>query len=160
MKPRKHSVGRWVQFCAALIPMLVVMSCGSGQAAVYWVGGPALGLVNQDGSYPTYFWGRFGPSGVDNGCGIAVDASHIYWADASRDALGRSDLDGTDAELTFISGGDEPCGVAVDGAHIYWANRAGGTIGRARIDGSEVDQSFIDGLGVPCGVAISDSYAY
>jgi hypothetical protein len=131
----------------------------SAHAAVYWVGGPALGLVNQDGSYPTYFWGRFAPSGVDGGCGVAVDAQHIYWADKFRGVVGRSELDGTDAELSFIAGANEPCGVAVDATHIYWAN-FGGSIGRARIDGSEVEQSFVSDLGHPCGVAVNDSNLY
>jgi hypothetical protein len=143
-----------------LLLIFLAAQVASAGAAIYWVGGPALGLVNEDGSYPTYFWGRFAPSGVENGCGIAVDASHIYWADANRDALGRSDLDGTDAELAFIPTGDEPCGVAIDEAHIYWANRAGGTIGRASVDGSEADQAFVEGLGKPCGVAVTDSHLY
>jgi len=97
---------------------------------------------------------------VENGCGVAVDARHIYWADANRDMIGRSDLDGTDTELSFISGADEPCGVAVDGSHVYWANRASGTIGRSRLDGTEVQQDFVTGLGRPCGVAVDVMHVY
>lgn len=143
-----------------LLATLLLLPSASASAAVYWVGGPSLGLVNQDGSYPTYFWGQFSSSGVGNGCGVAVDASHIYWADSTQNVIGRSDLDGTDAELAFITGANEPCGVAVDGSHLYWANRADGTIGRARIDGFEVQEDFVTGLGRPCGVAVNESHIY
>lgn len=117
-------------------------------------------MANQDGSYPFFFWGQYEPSGVYDGCGVAVDAQHMYWADRYGDVIGRAGIRGSNAELTFVVGADEPCGVAVDGSHIYWANRAGGTIGRARIDGSEVEQDFVQGLGQPCGVAVSGSRIY
>lgn len=143
-----------------LFVTFLLLSSASASAAVYWVGGPSLGVVNQDGSYPTYFWGQFGSSGVENGCGVAADSAHIYWADGGRDVIGRSDIDGNNKELAFIAGANEPCGVAVDGSHIFWANMADGTIGRARIDGSEVQQDFITGLGRPCGVAVNESHVY
>lgn len=140
--------------------MFFLASVTSASAAVYWVGESSLGLVNQDGSYPTYFWGRFESSGVKNGCGVAVNDAHIYWADSASNVIGRSDLDGTDAELAFISGAREPCGVAVDGSYVYWANRGWGTIGRARLDGSEVQQDFVSDVGYPCGVAVNQSSIY
>lgn len=131
----------------------------SARAAIYWTGESALGLVNQDGSNPTYFWGQFSSSPMGRGCGVAVDSHHIYWADQRLGTVGRSDLDGTDAEYAFISGASEPCGVAVDGTYLYWANKSG-TIGRARLDGTEVNQSFISELGYPCGVAVDSAHVY
>jgi virginiamycin B lyase len=131
----------------------------SARAAIFWTGESALGLVNQDGSYPTYFWGQFGSSPMGRGCGVAVDSHHIYWADQRMGTVGRSDLDGTDVEYAFISGAREPCGVAVDGTYLYWANKSG-TIGRARLDGTEVNQSFISELGYPCGVAVDSAHVY
>jgi virginiamycin B lyase len=142
-----------------LVAIILVALPVSARAAIYWTGENALGLVNQDGSYPTYFWGQFDQSPMGQGCGVAVDSHHIYWADHTMGSVGRSDLDGTDAEYAFISGASEPCGVAVDGSYLYWANKSG-TIGRARLDGTEVNQSFIYGLGYPCGVAVDSAHVY
>jgi len=48
--------------------------------------------------------------------GVAVDANHLYWANYNYqgNSIGRSNLDGTSPELTFISGLSRPWGVAVD----------------------------------------------
>jgi virginiamycin B lyase len=140
--------------------MLVLALSAPAKGAVYWVGGPELGMANQDGSLPFFFWGRTSLWEVYRGCGVAVDGQHMYWADVNRDVVGRAGIRGSNAEATFIAGADEPCGVAVDGSYIYWANRGAGTIGRARIDGTEMDQDFVSGLGQPCGVAVDASHLY
>jgi hypothetical protein len=45
---------------------------------------------------------------------VAVDAKHIYWADAVYSSIGRANLDGTHAEERFITGiAGLPTGVAV-----------------------------------------------
>jgi hypothetical protein len=62
--------------------MLVFALSGTAKGAVYWVGGPELGMANQDGSLSFFFWGRVAASDVYQGCGVAVDAQHMYWADA------------------------------------------------------------------------------
>src|ERR1044072_704255 len=147
--------------CGLLAALILVFALsGTAKGAVYWVGGPELGMANQDGSLPFFFWGRVAASDVYQGCGVAVDAQHMYWADASRDVIGRAGIRGSNAEKSFIAGADEPCGVAVDDSYIYWANRGAGTIGRARIDGSEIDQEFVPGLGQPCGMAVDASHLY
>ncbi len=98
--------------------------------------------------------------------GVAVDGSHIYWADPAAGTIGRADIDGKKREPTFIVPGPVECEVkgqpgvfeetpsrpryvAVDSEHIYWTNtgcsnpetgeaiEGTGTIGRADIDGSE-----------------------
>src|SRR6185436_13111989 len=89
-------------------------------------------------------------------CGVAVDASHIYWAASA--SIGRADLNGTGVpDPDFITGTTNACGVAVDGAHVYWAN--GNTIGRANLDGSSPNQNFITGT-TGCSVAVDATHIY
>jgi hypothetical protein len=88
-------------------------------------------------------------------CGIAVDASHVYWSDF--DALGRANLDGSGANQSFITTPIAPCGIAVDASHVYWSISGGGTsgtIGRANLDGTGVDNRFICEAGAPQGLAV------
>jgi virginiamycin B lyase len=84
----------------------------------------------------------------------------VYWANNGSMTIGRSALDGTGANQTFITRAVNPCGPAVDTAHLYWANQGGRTIGRANLDGSGVNQSFIDGATSPCGVAADAAHVY
>ena len=96
------------------------------------------------------------------GSGIAVDATHIYWADPEAGAIGRAELDGKDPKPAFITG--LPTGIedlALDSAYLYWADPARGTIGRAKIDGSEApEDDFITGASNPHGVAVDGTYVY
>jgi hypothetical protein len=96
---------------------------------------------------------------VERPWGVAVDASHIYWA-STAGAIGRSDLDGSAADRTFIGGLNTPCGIAVDNRYVYWGEIEIGTIGRARLDGTEVEPEFIADAGEPCGVAADSSHLY
>ncbi len=96
-----------------------------------------------------------------NSNGIAVDGQYIYWATfGSLGTIGRSNLDGSGANPTFISGAFGPVGVAVDGQHVYWANRNLGTIGRANLDGSNPNENFIAGATFPEGVAVDSRHIY
>ena len=91
---------------------------------------------------------------------MAVDGSHVYWANHDNGTIGRANLDGTGVNQSFIAARAAPCGVAVDAAHVYWANPHG-TIGRANLDGTGADQSFIDsGSRLTCGVAVDGSHVY
>ena len=48
--------------------------------------------------------------------GLAVDGSHVYWANATDDTIGRADLDGGNPEPAFLGpadGVDGPSGLAV-----------------------------------------------
>jgi virginiamycin B lyase len=134
----------------------------SGGAAIYW-GSLPVGRANLDGTYaePSFISIRPGEGGEARPCGgVAVNGSHVFWANPFGDVIGRAKLDGTASEYAFITGADNPCGVAVDGAHIYWANYEGEAIGRANLDGSEPTQNFIDEVPQPCGLAVDDNFLY
>jgi virginiamycin B lyase len=103
--------------------------------------------------------------------GIAVFGEHLYWADPSKNAIGRAKLNGTGApsevEAEFIAGADNPQGVAVDAEHVYWTNAADekngdGSIGRAKIDGEplSINEGFIAGADNPRGIAVDVSHVY
>jgi hypothetical protein len=147
-------------FCFLVFFILLFGFCGSGHAAIYWADGLRLGVANVDGSYPTYFWSGFPPYAAGWGCGVAVDAQHIYWADYSVGAIGRVRLDATVPEPALIKGVERPCGVAVDGRYVYWASGGEHAIGRANVDGSDPERNFITGLDKPCGVAVDESHIY
>src|SRR5690242_16699543 len=99
-------------------------------------------------------------SGIARPCGVAVDGSHVYWADMAGMAVGRANLDGSGVDRTFISGLSSPCGVAVDAGHLYWGDFAGGRIGRALLGGGDVEEGFVEGATGPCGVAVDGAHVY
>lgn len=129
---------------------------------MYWANRGQIAAANLDGSNldVEYVENSQTPAQLYDVCGVAIDASHIYWASAAGNEIGRANIDGTDPIYNFISGASEPCGVAVDSKHIYWANRGGVSIGRATLDGREVQQGFATGMHRPCGVAVDNSFVY
>jgi virginiamycin B lyase len=140
----------------------VLTGIGAPACCIYWANdgegaGATIGRANLDGSgvNQSFITGASEPNGV------AVNGSHIYWANRTTGTIGRANLDGTGVNEFFITGADRPDGVAVDGSHIYWANdEANGTIGRANLDGTGVDQYFITGADDPTGVAVDSSHIY
>lgn len=91
--------------------------------------------------------------------GVAVGAGHVYWSWAG--GIGRANLDGSEADPSFVKGGEGITGVAAMGEHIYWAG-PGGVIGRAKLNGTEVEPEFIKGItgGAITGLAVSPEYIY
>jgi len=88
--------------------------------------------------------------------------AYVYWTNSSfgADTIARSNLDGSGANLSFITGAHFPDGVAVDAAHVYWANQDTNTIARANLDGTGVNQRFITGASSPDGVAVDATHVY
>jgi len=89
--------------------------------------------------------------------------AYVYWANrtdtiGATGTIARSNLDGSGANQSFITGASSPGGVAVDAAHVYWANT--GTIARANLDGTGVNQRFITGASDPDGVAVDAAHVY
>ena len=152
----------WLSVALASVVTLMLLGALAGQAhaAVYWANGGGISRMNLDGTNPSpgLVGGESDPLGTP--CGLAVDASHLYWADKFGNRIGRSGLDGSNREDDFIDGADEPCGVAVSDGYIYWANYGGNSIGRAKMDGSDVDQEFVHEAPDACGVAVSGASIY
>lgn len=99
-------------------------------------------------------------SGLTRPCGVAVDGSHVYWADLAGMAIGRANLDGSEVDRNFISGVSSPCGVGLGDGHLYWGNLVGGTVGRALLGGGSVEENFVEGATGPCGIAVDSSHVY
>ncbi len=156
-----HAPGQLVLLLGLAFVATLAGLASHAQAAVYWANGSMIGGANLDGSNldPEYV-GAFDSNEIVQACGVAVDATHMYWADRARNQIGRANLDGTQPEFAFITGADGPCGVAVDGRHIFWANTEGNSIGRANLNGSDVHQQFVTGMTRPCGVAVRGSLLY
>lgn len=55
-------------------------------------------------------------AGASAPCGVALDgSSHLYWANAEANTIGRANTDGTSVNQSFVvTGSGDPCGVAVD----------------------------------------------
>jgi hypothetical protein len=142
-----------------LLTVLVVVALVFGtraEAFVYW-SDFSIGRANPDGSGIDDEFIRTGRGQI---CGLATDATHIYWTSrgARTNTIGRANLDGSGARRSFITGANDPSGVAVDQHHIYWANYD--AIGRADLDGTDVDQSFITTGAYVAAVAVDAHHVY
>jgi hypothetical protein len=151
----------------AAIALLAVV--GQADAAIYWTDGGGIARSNNDGSMFSQVFiprnsggapARVGTSEVQGCEGIAIDGSHIYWADPAHGAIDRAELNGWGIDYEFITGLQSPCGVGVDGSSVYWADSAAKTIGRANLEGGEVEREYITGVGEPCGVTTGGGYLY
>jgi len=95
--------------------------------------------------------------------GVAVDGSHLYWANPAAGTISRSGLQCEDPEV-LVAGAANPQYVAVDSEHLYWTNAGAGkdgegTIGRAKLaagGAEEVEEDFIEGASNPQGIAVGD----
>lgn len=99
--------------------------------------------------------------------GIAVDGSHVYWANPARGSIGRARIDGSGVEEDFVSGIFSPRWVAVDGEYLYWTSSStaseedDGAIGRVRLDRTgPPEPDFIAAAGEPQGIAVDAAHIY
>ena len=135
-----------------------------GRPRPSWVYGDyatSIGRANLDG---TNIDRSFIPTGLGTPCGVAVNASQIYWVDYAftGGTIGRADLDGTDVDLDFIPDANPNCDIAVDEQHVYWTGNGLGNIGRANLNGTNVDNAFIpqSAAGQAFGVAVDAGHIY
>jgi virginiamycin B lyase len=142
-----------------VLGVAVLASAGMASAHVYWAsdGTSTIGRANFDGSSAD-------GSVVDpaeEGQGVAVNATHIYYTDrfGAQVGVGRADLDGNNANAALIplSVANTPRQLAVDGGHVYWTMSSG--IGRADLDGTNASIPFITTTS-PIGIAVDAAHIY
>ena len=112
------------------------------------------------GTPTTLVTGQLSPAGM------AVDASHIYWATAAAPGIHaliqEAPLTGSpptvlidDPEL------ESPAGVAVDASHIYWADSASGIVYERKLTGGLiVPFNLSNPFTAPAGVAVDSTHVY
>ena len=142
------------------------ITVSSGGGHLYWgdagPAGASVGTImaaNLDGTGVTTL-----VTGQNSPFGVAVDGSHIYWADTLAGTIMEANLDGTGV-TTLVNSQIFPFGVAVDGSHIYWTDfadsgqAANGTVMAANLDGTGVT-TLATGQNGPWGVAVDGSHIY
>jgi hypothetical protein len=95
--------------------------------------------------------------------GVAVDASHVYWAAQNEGAIGSANLDFSEPHLKAIEVQGKLNGVAADGSHIYWSvngepvPNAGNDLylyDSAKAGTSVLSDLTVDGGDPPAGAAV------
>jgi hypothetical protein len=144
-------VGGRVATLVGLVAVAALIAAGRADAYIYWAvdqggDGTTIARAENDGSSVN----RNFITGLDGPCGVAVNAQHIYWGNRGTNTIGRANIDGTNANPTFINALSDtglPCGPSLGGGKVWWANVAGGpssqgSIGRANLDGTNPQPSF------------------
>jgi hypothetical protein len=111
---------------------------------------------------PEFITGAFNPQGV------AVNTESIYWANTNGPAIGRADLDGTDAELQFLplqqqGNGLRPIGIALTATRLYYseheASNPSAYLGSASLEGEDGEFMFIGQKEIH-GIAVDSKHLY
>ncbi len=146
--------------CCVAMSVALWAAAGSAAAAVppsiYWGNHAEIGVALLDGTGAN-------PSFLDSGLmiGVAVNGTHIFWAEPVSNEIGEAKLNGEEPNTSFIKGyASVPWGVAVNSQYIYWTNQNSATIGRAKLNGTEPSETFITGVNDPSGLAIDGEYIY
>ena len=76
-------------------------------------------------------------------CGWTATAdAYVYWSSKDSQAIGRANLDGTQANPTLITGTGTSWDISVQGSHLYWSNTIV-SLGRGSVDGADPERDFI-----------------
>jgi virginiamycin B lyase len=139
-------------------------SIAVSSSAIYWtnevgMGGTSIGRANLDGTgaNPNFI------AGPVRTCGLAADASFLYFVNDDGTHIGRANLDGTGVDRNFIAIPGTFCGLAVDPGFLYWSSASGNTVGRVAVGGGTPNASFVPAGttgGGPCGVAVNSQYVF
>jgi hypothetical protein len=138
-------------------------------------GGGTIGRASIDGEAasvdPDFICGESqaqpGNKRISNPQGIAVNASHIYWANAAKDpamrSVARATITGDEIEGEFVKTNVlVPFGVGLSSTHLYFSGNEGasnGYIFRVPAEGGAEEGLFIGEAGIR-GVTLDASYIY
>ena len=152
----------WLLATAVGVVLAVGAAHASGASAyVYWANGGGglggtIGRANLDGTGANQSF----ITGASKPTGVAVDGTHVYWADnATARSGGRTSTARAQPELHHRR----------EQARAGWRSTASTstgptstarTIGRANLDGTGANQSFITGAEQPVGVAVDGQHVY
>jgi len=129
---------------------------GGAPGHIYWAGDDAINTATLPGAGSPHglVFGQGTPWGV------AVDGSHVYWANEGSGTIDEAALTGGAASL-LVRDAIDPAGVAVDASHIYWANFLPvGTIMEADLPNGGNPHSLVSEQGFPAGVAVDAGHIY
>jgi hypothetical protein len=134
------------------------------------IGGGTIGRAKLNGEKasiePAFICGASNPQG------IAVNATHIYWANAAsplrpgRRYVSRAKIDGSNIEYGFIDPPSTwtPFGVALDGEHVYYSvndePNNEGYIYKAPLEGGASDGLLFIGEAGVRGVSVDAGHIY
>jgi hypothetical protein len=91
---------------------------------LYFVQDDAISRIAKAGGAPLQLVALDPAQSVES---IAVDDTHVYWADTSSDTVERAPKNGGPAEI-LASGLADPGVVRLDATSVYWATRGDGAI--------------------------------
>src|ERR1700746_3955562 len=110
---------RILLFAAVLLAAALARGEQAG-AYLYWTDGATPGSLGRAALTGTPDPGDQWLAGLGQGCGVAVDGSHVYWTTRGG-TIGRANLDGSAVDPNFVvlSSG-WACGGAADSGPLYW----------------------------------------
>ena len=91
---------------------------------------------------------------------IVATNNHLYWTEQAGGTLGISDLDGSNANHSFVTNAGSAYGIAATATHLYWGSWGSTGIGRVELDGTNADPSFIPAQCNVAGVAVDATSIY
>lgn len=130
---------------------------------VYWIDSsvnPSLLKANTDGTSIQ----EVIPSELKRPYSVRVDPTQlkIYWCDVERNALRRSNYDGTSLETLVSQSGCSDLALDLTNSRLYWLDRHGKRIRRSNLAGASIENIVTSGItdGLSLDVDVSGGKVY